>query len=272
MTGVSFSLHRWCKVLSFLSAIAIGGAAKADVLTYQIIDLGTLGGTSSDGSSVNNRGQVTGQARTTGDSSAHAYLKDLHGAMQDLGTLGGLYSGGAGINDSGQVVGGSNTTNNAQQHAFLKNPGSPMQDIGTLGGTSSFASGINKSGQVVGTAALAGDYSDHAFRRDVDGVMHDLGTLGGNLSIGHGINDSGQITGVADLPSGSGHAFLTDSTGQMQDLGGQHWLCSEQPRAGHRQFEYPHLNRRPCFLEKSRRSDAGSGDVARRIVQRRIWN
>jgi probable HAF family extracellular repeat protein len=70
-----------------------------------MVDLGTLGGTSSYGEAINDIGQVTGY------SSSHAFLytrmPGSGGVMHDLGTLGGDYSYAYGINNSGQVVGSS---------------------------------------------------------------------------------------------------------------------------------------------------------------------
>jgi probable HAF family extracellular repeat protein len=81
-------------------------------------DLGTLGGTYSDGWGINASGQVTGFSSTTGEASWHAFLY-FSGIMTDLGTLGGTYSDGKGINALGQVVGTSNISGDADYHAFL---------------------------------------------------------------------------------------------------------------------------------------------------------
>ena len=54
-------------------------------------DLGTLGGTDSDGTAINDAGQVTGTSTLTGDfttQTQHAFLWD-GATMRDLGTLGG---------------------------------------------------------------------------------------------------------------------------------------------------------------------------------------
>ena len=53
-------------------------------------DLGTLGGTYSQGAAINDKGQVTG-FYVTADNEMHAFLWN-GSAMQDLGTLGGTYS------------------------------------------------------------------------------------------------------------------------------------------------------------------------------------
>ena len=67
---------------AFLSA-SNGGALQ---------DLGTLGGTYSEGFGVNDSGQVTGFSNTA-NGDTHAFLSGSNGgALQDLGTLGGTAS------------------------------------------------------------------------------------------------------------------------------------------------------------------------------------
>src|ERR1700730_8555199 len=51
-----------------------------------MIDLGTLGGTYSEGHAVNDSGQVTGEATTTGNTARHAFLYS-GGSMIDVGGL-----------------------------------------------------------------------------------------------------------------------------------------------------------------------------------------
>jgi probable HAF family extracellular repeat protein len=79
-------------------------------------DLGTLGGSSSGGSGINDHAEVTGESKISGDMAYHAFLWNGT-AMQDLGTLGGSNSGGIGINNRGEVAGFSNTFGGAT-HAF----------------------------------------------------------------------------------------------------------------------------------------------------------
>ena len=67
-------------------------------------DLGTLGGTFSQGVAINASGQVTGSRPRRPMRPSHAFLWDGT-TMQDLGTLGGTSSRGVAINDSGQVTG-----------------------------------------------------------------------------------------------------------------------------------------------------------------------
>ena len=55
---------------------------------YVVIDLGTLGGTDAGGSSINNRGWVSGMSIMAGNQTTHAALW-INGAKIDLGTLPG---------------------------------------------------------------------------------------------------------------------------------------------------------------------------------------
>jgi probable HAF family extracellular repeat protein len=189
-------------------------------LSYSTIDLGTLGGTSSNAGAVNGVGQVIGQSSTAVGYN-HAFLWQ-NGSMTDLGTLGGLRSGAADINDSGQIVGLSTPTGSTVNHAFLWQNGG-MSDLGTLGGDFSFAQAINNHGQIVGEAKTAsGAYHDFVWE---SGVMYDLDAL---LPVNSGwvtkidtidINDNGQITGTG-LFNGLQRAFLiSDNDGTFANGG-----------------------------------------------------
>lgn len=143
------------------------------------IDLGTLGGTASWATAINDAGQVTGFSYDT-NRQTHAFLADAQGQMIDLGTLtpGSGESEGADINMFGQVVGKASI---------------------------SFFSNIIHGQQF-------GGYSYHAFTT-IDGVMQDLNTLvaigasGWELIAASGINDAGQIVGTG-LFNGQRRAYL----------------------------------------------------------------
>ena len=150
------------------------------VLSYTITDLGTFGGTISNGNAINNRGQVAGASEIDCNCASHPFLW-MGGTLQDLGTLGGSNSNGAyGINDLGQVVGMSGG------HAILWMRQNGMQDLGFNG----FAYQINDQSEVVGQLSSPPD----AFLWK-DGTTLDLGTLNGGGSTALGINNHTWIVG-----------------------------------------------------------------------------
>jgi probable HAF family extracellular repeat protein len=187
------------------------------LLSYSIVDLGTLPGyTVSTANAVNNAGQVAGYENTADLSGFHGFLYD-GGSLIDLGTLGGMNSFAEGINDAGQIAGFSRIQGDAVSHAFLYDSGN-FTDLGTLGGADSYAYAINSQAQVAGYAAGA-DGFDHAFIWDSNDGMQDVGTLGGQISYGFGINDSGMVVGTSYTSDNAAfHAFLAFD-GRIHDLG-----------------------------------------------------
>src|SRR3990172_5711909 len=188
-------------------------------------NLGSLGGTESNGSAINASGQVSGSSLTTADAAYHAFLwkpttpNGTSGTMYDLGTLGGTESFGGSINASGQVAGFSYTTGHAAYHAYLWTPTTPngtsgtMLDLATLGGLNSYSYNVGAGGQVVGASEVevTSDYT-HAFLYTSGNGMVDLNSLidplsGWELSDAADINDAGQITGQG-LIGDEYHAYL----------------------------------------------------------------
>ena len=188
----------------------LGGASFAS-LTYHVIDLGTLGGTSSNATAVNSAGQLVGYS-TTASGATHAFLYS-GGTLTDLGTLGGGYSFATAVNASGEVVGYSDTAQGVD-HAFSY-AGGQMTDVGSSRSSYSYAYGVNWSGQICGVAD-AGSSIFHAFLES-QGVWTDLGTLGGTYSEAYAVNDLGVVVGYGDTATQS-HAF-SDTNGVMTDLG-----------------------------------------------------
>ena len=198
-------------------------------IEYTVIDLGTLGGSDSFASGVNEFRQVVG-VRLTPDAPQRAILYS-DGTVIDLGTLGGSDSFAAAINATGQVVGESATPSNAT-HAFLYS-GETMTDLGTLDGSDSFAAAINTAGQVVGVSDTPGNVARHAFLYS-GGTMTDLGTLGGSDSFAYGINTAGQVVGESATPSNATHAFLYsgETMTDLGTLGGTHSFAAAINDAG----------------------------------------
>jgi probable HAF family extracellular repeat protein len=138
------------------------------VLTDPGADLGTLGGSQSIAYGINNSGQVTGNARVTGDLFLHAFRSTPNGqpvSLTDLGTLGGNNSEGLGINSFGIVVGDSETFPGSPHHAFIYD--TQMRDLNSLipagsGWILGAAWDINDAGQITGVGVIGGE--THGFR------------------------------------------------------------------------------------------------------------
>jgi probable HAF family extracellular repeat protein len=175
--------------------------------------LGTLGGSDSYATAINERGQVTGSA-VNAAGQGRAFLYD-EGALANLGALPGWqWSAGNAVNDAGQVA-GSAQLSNGRFRGFVWDRATGLTQLGTLGGRNSYAMDISDAGMVVGSSTLASGWA-HAFLWN-GSTMTDLGTLGGGNSGAYGINASGDAVGYSDLPGGGTAAFLFGD-GVMHDL------------------------------------------------------
>ena len=181
----------------------------------KMVDVGSLGGTSSILVGLNNRGQMTGTMTLAGDQAYHPFLWS-DGSLTDLGTLGGDCGQAHALNDAGVVVGWACDSQFAV-FAFVWRNG-VMANLGTVDGDPcSVADGINSRGQVVGESSPScfpqGGGPQEAFLWENGGPAVDLNTLispssGMELAGGFSINDRGEINGGGVLPNGDQHAFL----------------------------------------------------------------
>ena len=195
--------------------LAADAAASASP-SYQIVDLGTLGGDVSQATSLNDSDAVAGWSQIADEfQHRHAFLW-AHGTMHDLGTLGGCCSRADAVNLAGQVA-GTSTTASGEWHAFLWTAGQ-MQDLGPAFQDPEALVYLNDAGEVAWTAGTLGA-PGHAMRWS-GGAAQDLGTLGGAASLVRGINQAGAVAGHSDAPTRAHQdAFLwTPATG-MLDLG-----------------------------------------------------
>ncbi len=220
-SSVSFSACLAAGLLQFASP------ARAQGFSFNVTDLSTLGGVTSQAYGINNSAEIVGASDTPDDGPQHAFYRGAGGgALIDLGTLaGGTTSTATGINASGQVTGFSTFFDGtiAGTHAFLTGPhGTGLTDLGALpGGRNSAGYGVNAAGRVAGQSQISTG-ATHAFlSAPGGGALADLGTLGGTNSFGRAVNASNQVAGYSNTPSGNLHAFLSDPTqnNALRDLG-----------------------------------------------------
>lgn len=235
---------------------------------YQVVVLRSLGGTSSLGSSINDRGWVAGRSRMPDNQSIHATLwRD--GTLTDLGTLGGPNSAVLWPvkNVRGIVSGISQTaeldpTNEFFSCSFFFRPATRtgyrcvgfrwqngvMTALPTLGGKNGFATGTNNVGFTVGWAqntiidptCVAPDTQQ--FRAVVWGpngaVARQLPPLGEHTTTAAtAINDRGQVVGISGICDQAAGRFsaigavLWDSNGVPTSLGSFGGVAWNTPNA-----------------------------------------
>lgn len=231
------------------------GIGRAQEMTqivprFAVIDVGTVGGSTSIAESTNNVGQVAGVADTAIDT----HIFRTRGRTTTDVTPGaptGVDVFGLSINLFGQVAGNENLPTPAQQFPYFCQYGNPLDvchailtaptgstgftDVGTLGGESSMAFGVNDSGEVAGVSltnqddpAFPGTPEERAFVWR-HGAMQALPFLGGGTdSSALAINDAHQMAGWsafsltpdANFPDfGPDYHAVRWSSGVPQDLG-----------------------------------------------------
>jgi probable HAF family extracellular repeat protein len=180
-------------------------------------DLGTLGGHYSEGTAINNLGEVAGNSQLK-NGERHAFVF-RNGKMTDLNPgVTGREIHAAAINEAGVVAGSWSIPGEGHTDAVIWINGK-ITDLGLLpgeGGIFTGASGINKTNEVVGS----GDNKESMERAWVwrNGTMTDIGTLGGPQAAADAINNSGQIVGFAQTSTDADHGFIY-SNGKMTELG-----------------------------------------------------
>ena len=130
----------------------------------QVMDLGTLGGTYSQATAINDNGQVVGEA-VAPDQLRHAFIWEK-GSMRNLGNLIGSESWAESINTRGQIVGQSVSLQGYQRAVLWQN--GVLFDLNQFvpsdqDGVLTLASDINDSGMIVGTMFQFSDGIYHAF-------------------------------------------------------------------------------------------------------------
>ncbi|HEX2459343.1 MAG TPA: hypothetical protein VHJ58_04270 [Vicinamibacterales bacterium] len=256
---------------------------------YHVINLPSLGGTSSAGSSINDRRWAAGISNLPGDHVQHAALWKNYSII-DLGTLGGPNSGVLWPvkNERGIISGISQTAQpdplgerwscsaffpaatgtGYQCLGFVWEDG-VMRPLPTLGGTNGFATGTNNKGQTVGWA----ENTVHdptcvppqvlQFRAVVWGPkerqIEELPPLTGDtVSAATALNNRGQVVGISGICDravgrfSAIHAVLWQD-GQAIDLGSLGGVAWNTPMA---------INERGAVVGFSNVSAAAGGGFA----------
>ena len=210
-----------------LSAAITLFITSSDYAYRPIIDLGTLGGTYSYATSINDNGQIVGYA-VNSSGYMRACLFDSTGGGDNI-NIAPIISGNRqtscaySINNNNQVVGSASGT---AAYLFDSTGGGGGTNLGYLHDSipspmpSSAAYSINDNGWIVGSSPYS-HFSPmkRACRFDPTGGGDNinLGTLGGSggsaHSMAYSINNNNQIVGRASTTSSSVRACLFDSTG-----------------------------------------------------------
>jgi probable HAF family extracellular repeat protein len=237
-----------------LLAVSLHGGIAHGQARYTLANLATLGGTSSTGNSINNRGWASGRSNLPGNQARHATLWRGN-ALSDLGTLGGPNSVVVWPvkNVNGVVSGIAQTaepdplgenwscsfffpaaTRAGYRCVGFRWENGLMRELPTLGGTHGFAAGTNNLGQTVGwaentvrdpTCVPPQVLQFRAVLWDARRKAHELPPLAGDsVSAATAINDRGQavgISGICDIAVGELSAIhaVRWQNGVPEDLG-----------------------------------------------------
>src|SRR5262245_51490980 len=178
-----------------------------------MIDLGTLGGTNSFATAINESGIVVGAAFTAGDTCLQAFKWTSSSGMQPLADFGSCSFANA-INRAGQIVGYAGAVGG--NHAVLWDSDGTIHDLGTLlGGSTSWATGINDEGVVSGTSYdQSGGLTGFAWS-----PFHGMQPLVDNRYASEGNGIAREIVGDFVTRSGFYHAALWSLNFGRFDLG-----------------------------------------------------
>jgi len=178
-------------------------------------DLGTLGGSCTIATGINNDGVVIAD-NADFDTGVERGFIWKGGTIRDLGgSIGGQSTTAAAINESGEVAGVATLAGEVLFHATLWKRVGEITDLGALGPREcSFARSINSRSQVVG--ASSADCVNFNLSRAVlweNGSIFDLNALIAPdaslaLQFAEDINDHGEIAGTGLDIHGNHHVFL----------------------------------------------------------------
>jgi len=215
--------QKWQRVAACLLAAGLLSAVfirqgHAQGGTYEVVDLGSLGGLQSKAFGLNNSGRIVGDSTLSAGASVASPFTWTAGQLTSVGSFGGEGGAAFALNQLGYSVGYATTATN-RKHAFIWSDIFGKLDIGTLpGGSFASAYDINDANQVVGQSEI-GPLVDRGFVWQSSTGMQVIPSFDGTGASGaNGINNKGQIVGWSATASNAAHAFIL-SGGVMTDLG-----------------------------------------------------
>lgn len=173
---------------------------------YVVTDLGTLGGTVSRATAINNKGQIVGWSRLPStEVRAVEFNSSDPSQIRELGTLEGGSTQAFGISDSGVIVGSSRLANNGPFRAVTFDADGPgtVRDLGN-----GSANAANSNGLIVGNRGgtpILFDATGGGNNKDLGGLRGPPGNNGAN-----GINNKNQVVGSAETQNFGRQATLYD--------------------------------------------------------------
>lgn len=189
---------------------------------YGLVDLGALGGTSSDANAINDKGMVVGNW-TTGGGQLRGYVY-YHGKQHDIGVIPGRPTSFIDINNAGYALalGGAADPLEPAPRSLLRTPTGAYKDIGNLPYENPItrAQALNNRNQITGESGPVRlpELPLRAFLW-TKGVMRDLGDFGNTPNYGLAINDRGQVTGYAAVLTGvHDHVAFIYSHGRLTNI------------------------------------------------------
>lgn len=211
------------KRAAFCSLMVFGAVSLARAESYYVLDLGTLGGSTSQAYALNNSGQVVGFSDISNNVYAHAVLFSGSGSNNiDLDSQGPVsYTGEArGINDSGQIIGWAYTSSGRDEATLFTASG--KVNLGDLCDSTvgSEAQAVNGSGTFVGYADDCYYTAQGCLFSGSGSNNVSLGGIGGGINgVAYDLNASGQIVGYGTRSDdGAQHATLFSGANNL-DLG-----------------------------------------------------
>jgi probable HAF family extracellular repeat protein len=218
-------------LLGALIVLCTASNVEAKKLRYHYVELGTLGGTYSWSTGINNWGQVVGVSETE-NGKFRAFLSTAKKMKQLKSREDDLFSVAWSINDRGQTVGFS-LSSGSQRRALLWDD-TGLHELETFGGNESDAFSINRHGEIVGWASVPDDTQKiiHAALWNSKGLT-DINPFTSDFSVASSINKSGDMVGSYETSEGLLRAILWNHEGihKLGTLGGEeseaYWISDK---------------------------------------------